>query len=361
MKLLKQRPTSTEVAKRAGVSRTTVSFVLNDIRDRGISDATRERVFAVAREIGYVPHAAARTLAGGSTRTVALVVPKIEHLHADAFLAQLVASVNESCHQRGLKLLIVSTESAGREPGSFVQLVRSRSIDGLIVAHLRTSEITHLSLLRDSHVPLVVLGCDLAHELGFLTIGDDTWRSARMAVQHLLSVGHRRIAFINYASAEYHSATQREHGWRQALAEHAITPDSSWLEYGDITAQSGYEATRRLLARGAPFDALFAGNDTIAFGALRALSEAGLRVPRDVALIGYDDIPLAPFASPPLTTVHSDPVSQGRVAVQMLYAQITPTEADAVEPVNAPTLVIRESCGANPTSIAQSRDALARV
>lgn len=337
---------SAAVALRAGVSRTTVSFVLNDVTDRGISAATRERVLAAAQELGYVPNAAARTLAGGATRTVALVVPQVAHLNVDAFLAQLVASVNEHCHRHGLKLLIESTEGEGREPGGFLQLVRSRSIDGLIVAHLRTAEIDHLRRLRDGAVPLVVFGCNLPAGEGMATMGDDTWRSAQRAVRHLLTLGHRRVGLVNYASAEYHSAAQRERGWRQALADHGVQADPRWIAYGNISAQSGYEATRELLARQTGVTALFAGNDTIAFGALRALREAGLRVPQDVAVVGYDDIPLAPFAAPPLTTVHTDPVGHGRQAVQMLLAQLHDTPADPLAAVAPADLVVRESCGA---------------
>lgn len=338
---------SAEVARRAGVSRTTVSFVLNDVRDRGISEATRERVLAVARELGYEPNAAARTLAGGATRTVALVVPRIEHLHVDAFLAQLVGSVNQACHAHGLRLLIESTEGEGREPGGFLQLVRSRSIDGLIVANLRTVEIEHLRRLRDSRVPLVVLGCNLPASEGFATMGDDTWQSARLAVRHLLELGHRRVGLVNYAAPEFHSASQRERGWRQALADAGIDADPRWIAHGDISAHSGHEATRELLARGQALTALFAGNDTIALGALRALHEAGLRVPQDMALVGYDDIPLAPLAVPALTSVHTDPVGHGRLAVQMLLAQLRGTQLPPDAGLAAPTLVVRESCGAH--------------
>ena len=123
-------PTSAEVARQAGVSRTTVSFVLNGVLNRGISEATRERVLAVARSMGYQPNAAARSLASGQTGTVGVVIPKAAHLYVDAFLAQLVATVNEQCHALGLKMLIETTDDEGREPGGFVNLVRGRSIDG---------------------------------------------------------------------------------------------------------------------------------------------------------------------------------------------------------------------------------------
>ena len=344
---LKSPPTSSEVARRAGVSRTTVSFVLNDVRDKGISDTTRQRVLDAARELGYEPNAAARILAGGITGTIALVIPKAAHLYVDAFLAQLVATINEECHRHGLKLLIETTEDEGREPGGFLQLVRGRHIDGLIVANLRTSEHEHLRRLLDAGVPMVVFGFRLPDMELYHTIAADTSRYAQGAVEHLIGFGHRQIAFVNFARPEYHAVNDRERGWRDALAEEGIPVDPAWLAYADISAQSGYEATRELIGRGAEFTALFAGNDTIAFGAIRALREAGRRIPEDVALVGYDDIPLAPFASPPLTTVRSDPIGHGRQAVTMLLGQIQrDPQLLAAPDAGASELIIRESCGA---------------
>lgn len=341
-------PTSTDVARLAGVSRTTVSFVLNGVLGMGISPATRDKVLAAAQQLGYAPHAAARSLAGGSTGTVALVVPRMAHLGIDAFLAQLVASVNEACWQHGLKLLVESSEGEGRQPGGFMQLVRSRHIDGLIVAHPRDAEIEHLLRLRDEGVPLVVFGAGLRDLSPQQLMGDDTARSARAAVNHLLALGHRHVAFVNYARPEFRSVNQREAGWRQALRAQRIAVDPAWITHADISAQSGFDATRELLARGVPFTALFAGNDTIAFGALQALREAGLRVPQDVAVMGYDDIPLAPFAWPPLTTVRTDPAGHGRLAVQKLLGQLRPqADAGPAVVVEAGRVVVRASCGAS--------------
>ncbi|MDT7838453.1 LacI family DNA-binding transcriptional regulator [Aquabacterium sp. OR-4] len=352
---LNRGPTSADVAQRAQVSRTTVSFVLNGITDRGISQATCQRVLQAARELGYEPHAAARMLAGGATGTVALVLPSLAHLHVDAFLAQLLASINAQCHQHGLRLLIESTEGAGREPGDFVQLVRSRRIDGLILAHLRTAELAHVQQLIESGLPLVVLGCGLPEVSPRHAMGDDTAQSAQLAVQHLIGLGHRAIGFVNYASTEFHAAAQREAGWRNALAQHGIDAPAHWLARGDFSAESGWRATRALLARRPGITALFAGNDTIAFGALQAIQQAGLRVPQDVAVVGYDDIPLAAFATPPLTTVHSDPQGHGAQALSLLRAQmgdsgasaaLAPDRVPQLVPQLVPHLVQRQSCGA---------------
>lgn len=341
-------PTSAEVARQAGVSRTTVSFVLNGVLNRGISEATRERVLAVAQAMGYQPNAAARSLASGQTGTVGVVIPKAAHLYVDAFLAQLVATVNEQCHALGLKMLIETTDDEGREPGGFVNLVRGRSIDGLIVANLRTSEHAHLDKITEAGIPLVVL-TSRPHELSHVaTVLSDTALAACTAVQHLIGLGHQNIAFISFAQPEYESVHERELGWRQALQQADLAVEQKLVEYADISAQSGYEAAQRLLAKGAPFTALFAGNDTIAFGALRALHEAGLRVPHDVAVVGYDDIPMAAFANPPLTTMHSDPIGQAQLALQLLMAQINAdTNAEPLQHEVKPRLVVRHSCGAH--------------
>jgi DNA-binding LacI/PurR family transcriptional regulator len=342
-------PTSAEVAKRAGVSRTTVSFVLNNLRNKGISDTTRDRVLAAARELGHAPNIAARTLAGGATGTVALVIPKASHLYVDVFLGQLVASINQECHTHGLKMLIESTDDEGRDSGGFVDLVRSRRIDGLIVVNPSLAGRLHLDSIADASIPMVVFGAGLPDVERFYTCGNDTSAAAHKVVDHLVGLGHRQIAFVNFAQPEYFAVNERERGWREAMESHCIAIDPRWATYADLSAASGYHATQKLLASGAPFTALFAGNDTIAFGSMRALAEAGLRIPQDVALVGYDDIPLAQFASPPLTTVRTDTIGLARDAMDLLLSLLSREPGLQTARHERPVeLIIRESCGAHP-------------
>ena len=178
------------------------------------------------------------------------------------------------------------------------------------------------------------------------TLCSDTSTSAQTAVKHLIELGHQKIAYISYAQPEYDSVHEREIGWRTALTDAGLTPDPALVEYADISAQSGYDAARRLLARGVKFTGLFAGNDTVAFGVARALQEAHLRIPQDVALVGYDDIPLSAFANPPLTPLRTDPIGQAKAALQLLLAQFNGQAAvtDAVHEVG-PRLVVRASSG----------------
>lgn len=351
--VLRSPVTSAEVARRAGVSRTTVSFVLNGVQDQGISAATRDKVLAVAGELGYAPNAAARQLAGGASGTVALVIAQAAHLYADVFLSQMVASVNDACHREGLKLLIESTEGEGRNPAGFVDLVRARRIDGLLIVSPRRDVYDHLHQIADAGIPLVVLGASPPGLLPVHALTSDNASAVQRLMAHLQRLGHRRIGHVAFAPPDLLAAHERVRDWRDAVVASGEAVEPGWLVHANISAASGHEATRALLAQQADLPpsrritALFAGNDTIAFGALKALQEAGLRVPDDIAVVGFDDIPLAAYASPPLTTVRTDPIAQGQAAMAQLLAQLR-RQPWSVEPDQAPPLVVRVSCGAEP-------------
>ncbi|MDP4301452.1 LacI family DNA-binding transcriptional regulator [Leptothrix discophora] len=352
---LRTPTTSAEVARQAGVSRTTVSFVLNGVENRGISEATRDRVLAVARELGYAPNAAARQLAGGGSGTIGLVIPQASHLYTDVFLSQMVASVNDACHREGLKLLIESTEGEGREPGGFIGLVQARRIDGLLIVSPRRDVYDHLHRIAEAAIPLVVLGRAPAGLEHIQALPSNNTGAVGELIGHLHRLGHRRIGHVAFAPAELLASHERIGNWREAMDSLGLPSDDAWLTHADISAASGLAATRVLLARqrelpaARRITALFAGNDTIAFGALRALAEAGLRVPEDIAVVGYDDIPLAAYANPPLTTVRTHPIEQGQVAVAQLMSQLrkAPAEAATSEQTE-PELVVRASCGTLP-------------
>jgi len=343
--IAKRPATSTQVARAAGVSRTTVSFVLNNVLDKGISEATRAKVLRVAQELGYQPNAAAQSLASGSTGTVAMVIPRAAHLYYDQFLCQLLASVNDECHRLGLKMLVESSEHDSAQAIGFVNLVRTRRIDGLVMVNPHRGQFENLRGLAAANIPMVVLGSGVPELDTFHNVGQDTRSFSRLAVGHLIELGHREIAYVGFAGREYYAGAERELGWRTTLQAAGIAPNDALLEFGEVTALSGYQATQRLLARGQRFSALFAGNDTIAFGAMRALREAGLRIPADVALVGYDDIPMAEFADPPLTTVRTDPIAHGHVAMLEL-ARLLGLGKQPVPALPDPQLVVRASSGA---------------
>ena len=337
-------PTSNEVAKRAGVSRTTVSFVLNDVRTMGISDETRQKVLDAASDLGYEPHAAARSLAGGSTGTVAVVIPRSDHLHVDAYLPRILSTVNDRCHAYGYKVLLEAADDQGKDSGAFMNLVRGKRIDGLIVVNMRSSEYEYVKQLAGQGFPVVVPGNGVDSFYSRCTSENDIVTS-KIATRHLLDLGHQRIAHLAFAPKEFAAVVQRQAGYEEALMEAGVALDPALVDYADISALSGYQAMQRLLERKIDFTALFAGNDTIAFGAMRALREAGRSIPRDVAVVGFDDIPLAAFATPPLTTVRIDPVAAGQEAVDMLLAQMNAERYERQAVAYEARFVIRESCG----------------
>ena len=344
-------PTSSQVAERAGVSRATVSFVLNDAPNKSISEKTRQKVLDAARDLGYQPNIAARSLAGGSTGTVAVVIARSDHLHFDAYLPRLLSTVNDCCHAYGYKVLIEAADDQTRGPGAFINLVRSKRIDGLIMANMRTIDCQYVRELAKQGFPVVAPGNGLESFFSRYTSDDDAI-TAYVAAKHLVDLGHRRIAHIPFAPKEYAAVALRRAGYEKALEEGEIAPDPKLIVCADISAESGYVAMQKLLKRKVKFTAVFAGNDTIALGAMRALYEAGRSIPNDVAIVGYDDIPLAAFTTPSLTTMHVDPVIQGQEAVDMLFAQMNGETYTRLEVAYDTRFIIRESCGF--TSVRQS-------
>lgn len=343
---IRPRATCGEVALRAGVSRTTVSFVLNDLRNKGISETTRQKVLDAASDLGYQPNAAARTLAGGSTGTIAVVIASADHLLYDAYLPRLLCTINDRCHRQGYKVLLESADEQLKRPGAFMDLVRSKSIDGLIVANMRTVDGQYVRKLSEQGFPIVVPGNGIEPFYSRCASNSDE-KSAYVATRHLVDLGHRRIAHIGFTSNVFDVVIQRRAGYEAALMEGGIVPDPKLIAYANISAESGYLAMKKLLKRTRDITALFAGNDTVAFGAMRALDEAGLRIPDDVAVVGYDDVPLAAYVNPPLTTLRTDPIEQGEGAVDLLMARINGEAYERLEESYATELVIRQSCGAH--------------
>jgi len=348
----RRRVTSGMVAERAGVSRTTVSFVLNARAGSGIPEATRERVLEAARELGYVPSATARSLASGRTRTVGFVVCDARHLLTDAFLPQAIFTLTEAAHARGFRVLVEAVDDP-RRPRAYQTLVRAARIDGMVVMNPRGDD-EQLAELIDSGYPVVTIGRPPGGRGHAIDV--DNVAAERAATQHLVDLGRRRLAHLGYGAPRYTTVAERLTGFRSALEAVGLPLDDSLIAFGNYSADSGAEALRAMLARlghrpddPAPFDGLVCGNDTVAFGALTALREAGLRVPDDVAVVGFDDIPMAAHAAPPLTTVRSPLLDMGTEAAHRALDLIEGRSLDATTTVLPTELVVRRSCGRRDT------------
>ena len=342
-----KRVTSQQVAKLAGVSRTTVSFVLNDAPGANISQETRTRVLKAAEELGYVPNAAAQMLVSGETRTIGLVVAQAEHLQVDAFIPQLLYSLCHSSHALGYRVLLETVEDVTR-PDAYDELVSGRRIDGLIVLNTRSDD-TQLPALIARDFPVVLVGYPGWADLGArsASVGTDGRDAGRRITAHLISLGHERIAHVTFSPAQYHATQDRYLGYRSALEAAGLKIDPRLVEYANYSARSGYDAMQRLLKRKPQPTAVFAGNDTVALGAMAAIHERGLRIPEDIAVVGFDDTPTAAFTIPPLTTVRVSAVEQGELGVQIL-TKLLQGQVPVQRHVTVETpLVIRQSCGAS--------------
>lgn len=338
----KRRVTSREVALRAGVSRTTVSLVLNNVPGTKIPEQTRQRVLQAARELGYTPHGAARALVTRKNYLLGFVLcQSTEQVFADAFLPEVLRGVTEVAKPEGYRILVEALENVD-QPGAYVQLVREQRIDGLILSGPRSDD-WQLAELRHEEFPVVLLGQLPGTDFPFVDV--DNVRGARKAVEHLLRLRRYPVALITNAPPHYTSSADRLEGYRQALAAYGLPFDARLVAYGNFTEESGFEAMERLLEHFPSFRSVFIASDVVAFGALAAIRERGLHVPQDIAVVSFDDTRLARYTSPPLTTVRLPARSLGTRAAEMLLHLVegkpVPERAILLET----ELVIRESCG----------------
>lgn len=341
--MARKQATSRDVAKLAGVSRTTVSFVLNDVPGVKITEETRQRVLEAARDLDYYPTAAARSLASGRTQRIGLILGEAhDRLAADAFLPVFLQGVTASVHRRGYLLMIQLPEDVpSRE--AYLRLIREQQVDGLILSGPRSDD-PLLNELANEQFPLILHG--RVPGSGFPYVDVDNRAGAYQAVTHLIKLGHRRIGFISNAPLSYSGAEDRYAGYRQALAEHSIELDDSLVRWGAFLPETGQSAMEGLLSLPERPTAVFGASDVVAIGAMSAIQGAGLSVPGDVAVVGFDDIFLAAHTHPQLTTVRVPAYRLGWTAAEILIGLIEGAE-DKSSVALETELVIRASCGAN--------------
>ncbi len=336
-----KRVTMQQVADQAGVSRTTVSFVLNNTPNVNISAETRARIWRAAAELNYARDFAAHSLATGRSHTIAFILrQKPDELLVNAFVGGLLSGVNQAIYQEEYRVLF---EAVGHEVanGIYTDLIRSQRVDGLLVSGPVTNDRELLTLHRD-HVPLVIQGSPDNKQL--YSVDVDNVTSARTIVAHLISLGHRDIAHITNGPLSYTASRDRLEGYRAALTAAGIPVRPDYIHINpSFTDEGGYRAAQTILRQSPRPTALFAGSDVVALGAMRAIFDAGLRIPADISLAGFDDIPFARYLSPGLTTIRIPVIELGRQAGTMLM-QLIRRERPAQKRVLLETeLIIRES------------------
>lgn len=321
------------VAELAGVSPSTVSRILNGTAV--VSDVKREAVDKAVATLGFVPNPMARALAGGRTLSIGVLTQAID----SPFYGVALRGIEDELDRAGYSALYVSGHWDAKEESKCIDVLRSRRVDGIIVLTGRLPD----KALREcaKSLPVVVTGRSLKAP-GLFSLNFDNFEGGRLATQYLLDLGHRRIVFIT-GVANHGDANERLRGYRVALESAGINYDPALVVNGDFRESSGLQAVNQLLANQQKFTAIFAANDQMAMGAALGLHRHGLAVPKDVSLIGFDDLPIAMYTVPPLSSIHESAYELGCLAASSMLQLLGGVQPTGQVP--APRLVVRESCG----------------
>ena len=333
--------TMKRIAGELGVSITTVSKVLNNRAD--ISEATRSRVLAKVEELGYKRNAVARSLSLRRSHTLGIVIPDLMH----SFFVEIIAGIEPVASTRGYGLLLCSSSENPEKEQSELEMLRSRQVDGIVLASAHGSGITGLlQQLTKQGTTLVMIDRDDHPSVKCHRVLTDDERVGHLATDHLLDLGRRAIAHIGGPAIVH--AKRREKGWRDALRARSIQPPDEWIVRGGFMESEGYQAMKRLLDVRPKIDAVFAANDPSAIGAMKAIWEAGLRVPDDIAVVGVGDIALGDLLRVPLTTVGWSRTDQGRHAAELMLNSLDEdNDAEPQRIIIPPRLIARASSGAS--------------
>jgi DNA-binding LacI/PurR family transcriptional regulator len=333
-----QRPTLEAVAARAGVGRGTVSRVINGSTQ--VSARTREAVLSAIEDLGYIPNRAARSLVTRRTDCIALVVSESEdRVFAEPFFAGVVRGVSAEIAGTAFQLwLAMITTSTDR--GQLGRHLTAQHVDGAMLLSIHGDD-SLPRLLEDRGLPTVLGG----RPTGFVPtcyVDVDNHAGARLAVDHLVARGRLCIATIA-GPQDMSAGVARLEGYRDALRDAGLDESKELVAYGQFSESSGQVAMQELLSRRSDIDAVFAASDPMAFGAMRAIKEAGRRIPDDIAVVGFDGSPAAGIAEPPLTTVHQPAEAMGHHMARLLVALISGEPVDERAVILVPDLVVRDS------------------
>ncbi|OTA16000.1 sucrose operon repressor ScrR [Xenorhabdus vietnamensis] len=327
--------TMKDVARLAGVSTSTVSHVIND--NRYVSESVKKKVNAAIEELNYAPSALARSLKIKQTKTIGMLVTASDN----SFYSEVVRSVERNCYERGYSLILCNTE------GNVIRMVRSmetllqKRVDGLLIMCSETQRLSNDVLRRYPLVPMVIMDWspfDICNDI----IKDNSLQGGEIATNYLISRGFRKIACIT-GPRDKTPACQRLAGYRKAMEDAGLEIPVGYEIYSDFEFAGGLSSMKQLLQLPEPPEALFAGNDAMAVGAYQALHQQGLSVPDDISIIGYDDIAIASYLIPPLTTIHQSKDELGKLAIDSLLYRMDNPESEPKQLILTPELIERSS------------------
>jgi LacI family transcriptional regulator len=331
-------PTIKDVAREAGVSITTVSRVLNEYAD--VNPKTRAKVLKVIEKLGYKPNTVARSLVMNRTKTLGLVVSELSRSrNAYHFMFDVLCGINDRTQELGYDLVLYSTSPMAQKKTPYMDFVRQRRVDGVVMMGIRLDD-PYTQEVVESPVPSILIDVPIVSQTcSYVTT--DNIAGARLAVNHLLALGHRRIGFVNgYAHAAV--SQERLRGYQTALAQAGIEFDPELVYYGDFEPEDGAVGIRKLREKFPDLTAVCFASDLMAIGGLRYLQEQGTPAPHSLSIVGFDDIDLASLVQPAVTTVRQDRYEMGRSAVETLVRMLEGQEKGRGI-VLSPELIVRET------------------
>jgi LacI family transcriptional regulator len=329
-----------DIARTVGVSPSTVSRALS--HSPLVNEATRKRIVEAARDLGYERNEVARALVKGSSGAVGLVVPDI----TNPFFSDIARGVGEIADRAGYGLLLCNTEGRPDRELNYVRLMRRKRVDGLLLCSA-TVDPPYLDEVRRSRTPFILVS-RLCNDPDLSYVVTDDTAGGRLAVEHLVALGHRRIGFIG-GPEDVQASRDRMQAYLDVLAEHGLPSDERWRCFAGFTQDSGREAGGRMLSLPNAPTAIFAANDVTALGLLEVADGLGLDVPRDLSVIGYDDISYCSLPRIQLTTVAQPAVEMGQIAADWLLSRIEDETAGAMQRVLRPRLVLRSTTARRAT------------
>lgn len=328
-----------DIAKAVGVSASTVSRALSG--SPLVNDETRRRIINVARSLGYERNELARALVKGASGAVGLVVPDI----TNPFFSDVARGVSDIAERAGYGVILCNTDGRVDRELSYVRLLRRKRVDGLLVCSA-TLDAPFVQDLAAAGTPFVLVSRMSADPNVPYVITDDR-AGARLATEHLVHLGHRKIGFIG-GPENVQASRDRMSAYRDVLTEHAIPARSEWSHHADFTQAAGRQVGQQILSLADRPTAIFAANDVTALGVLEVAEGLGLRVPEDLSLVGYDDISYASLPRIQLTTVAQPAIEMGQIAADWLFSRIGSDDASPLQRVLNPRLIVRSTTGPAP-------------
>ncbi len=322
------------VAEKAGVSVNTASRAINNKPD--INEETKNRILKVAQKLGYIRNAAAVALRTKKTGTIGVVIAD----NSNPFYAEVLNGMEEAAREKNYHIILTNTQRNYKKEEEAINLLLTKRVDGLLITPVQDKD-DDIKNLIDANIPFIIVGRDFKN-IEVDAIYNDEVKGGFLATEYLIKKGHKRIALID-GFLHKSPAKGRSEGYKKALDKYRIPLDESLVSVGDINIEDGYERTKQMLKKNLDFTAIFAYNDMMAFGAMQAIKEKGLRIPEDIGLVGYDDIPFSSHISPALTTIRLKKQELGVESVKLLFSRINGSRKKMKKIILDVELIIRET------------------